>query len=130
MSIGAGSDHAGFRLKGAVTERLAAAGQEIEDLGTFSQDPVDYPPICAAVARLVVAGGGDGGIVIGGSGQREAMAANKVRGAGLVATELTLDSVDEFMCWSFDGGWRVARLTEITTIQEEEAAKGPTSTGR
>jgi ribose 5-phosphate isomerase B len=152
-----GSDHAGFRLKGAVIEHLAAAGHEIDDVGTFSEDPVDYPPICAGVARRVVGGEGDRGIVIGGSGQGEAMAANKVRGARaalchdeytarfarrhndatvlslgarLVATELALDIVDEFMRTSFDGGRHVARLAELTTIEEEEAAKGPTSAGR
>lgn len=152
MRIIVGCDHAGFVLKGAVVDHLAAAGHEIEDVGTFSQEPVDYPPICAEVARRVVAGHGDRGIVIGGSGQGEALAANKVRGARaalchdeytarfarrhndatvlslgarVVATELALDIVDEFMRSSFDGGRHVARLAEITAIEEEEAAKGP-----
>jgi ribose 5-phosphate isomerase B len=69
MRIVIGSDHAGFILKGAVSQHLRDAGHLVEDIGTFSTDPVDYPPICAEVARLVVRGEGDSGIVIGGSGQ-------------------------------------------------------------
>jgi ribose 5-phosphate isomerase B len=53
----------------------------VADLGTDSEEPVDYPAFCAAAARAVVSGRADAGIVIGGSGQGEAMAANKVRGA-------------------------------------------------
>ena len=156
VRIVVGSDHAGFQLKGSVVDHLTAAGHEVEDTGTFSEDPVDYPPICAGVAREIVDGRGDFGIVIGGSGQGEAIAANKVRGARaalchdeytarfarrhnnatvlslgarLVATELALDIVDVFMATSFDGGRHVARLQEITLIEDEEAAKGPASTG-
>jgi ribose 5-phosphate isomerase B len=152
-----GSDHAGFVLKGAVVEHLAAAGHEVEDVGTYSEEPVDYPPICAGVARRIVAGQGDYGIVIGGSGQGEAISANKVRGARaalchdeytarfarrhnnatvlslgarVVATELALDIVDEFMAATFDGGRHVARLDEITVIEDEEAARGPSTAGR
>src|SRR4051794_41944015 len=55
-------------------------GHEVEDLGTFSEEPVDYPPICAAVGRAVVQGRAEVGIVLGGSGQGEQIAANKVRG--------------------------------------------------
>src|SRR5271166_3538668 len=81
MRIVVGSDHAGFVLKGIVAEHLRAAGHQVDDIGTYSADPVDYPPICAAVARRVMEGGGERGIVIGGSGQGEAISANKVRGA-------------------------------------------------
>ena len=80
MRIAIGSDHAGFRLKQSLVERLGGAGHEVADLGTDSEDPVDYPPICAAVGREVVAGRADRGIVLGGSGQGEQIAANKVRG--------------------------------------------------
>jgi ribose 5-phosphate isomerase B len=81
MRIAIGADHAGFELKEHLKPVLADAGHEVADLGTDSTEPVDYPPICAAVAREVVAGRADRGIVLGGSGQGEQLAANKVRGA-------------------------------------------------
>src|SRR5918998_4019734 len=74
------SDHAGYRLKESLVSHLKAAGHDIDDLGTHSEEPVDYPPICAAAGRAVVAGRADFAIVLGGSGQGETMAANKVRG--------------------------------------------------
>ena len=81
MKISIGADHAGFELKEHVKVLLAEAGHEMIDLGTDSTEPVDYPPICSAVAREVVNGNAERGIVIGGSGQGEQLAANKVRGA-------------------------------------------------
>jgi len=80
MKVAIGSDHAGYRLKTALVRKLSDLGHEPVDLGTGSEDPVDYPPICAAVGRAVVSGDADRGIVLGGSGQGEAIAANKVRG--------------------------------------------------
>ena len=74
------SDHAGFRLKEALVAHLKGAGHDIDDLGTHSEEPVDYPPICAGVGRTVAAGQADRGIVLGGSGQGEQIAANKVPG--------------------------------------------------
>src|SRR5205085_8725079 len=76
-----GSDHAGFSLKVHLVKALADLGHEAIDLGTDSEEPVDYPYYCAAVARAVVRGDADRGIVLGGSGQGEQLAANKVRGA-------------------------------------------------
>jgi len=81
VKIAIGADHAGFDLKEHLKGLLSAAGHEVADLGTDSTAPVDYPPICAAVAREVVAGRAERGIVIGGSGQGEQLAANKARGA-------------------------------------------------
>jgi ribose 5-phosphate isomerase B len=75
-----GSDHAGFELKQHLIGTLAKLGHEVVDLGTDSEEPVDYPPICAAVARTVARGEADRGIVLGGSGQGEQIAANKVHG--------------------------------------------------
>jgi len=75
-----GSDHAGFALKQHLIDTLAKLGHEVVDLGTDSEEPVDYPPICAAVARTVARGDADRGIVLGGSGQGEQIAANKVHG--------------------------------------------------
>jgi ribose 5-phosphate isomerase B len=75
-----GSDHAGFALKQHLVGTLTKLGHEVVDLGTDSEEPVDYPPICAAVARTVATGEADRGIVLGGSGQGEQMTANKVHG--------------------------------------------------
>src|SRR5687768_18117437 len=80
MRIAIGADHAGFSLKEHLKKTLAALGHDVDDLGTHSDASVDYPPICAAVGRAVVAGKADRGIVLGGSGQGEQIAANKVRG--------------------------------------------------
>jgi ribose 5-phosphate isomerase B len=80
MRIAIGADHAGFALKQHLLATLARLGHEVDDRGTNSDAPVDYPPICADVARQVAAGHADRGIVIGGSGQGEQMAANKVAG--------------------------------------------------
>lgn len=80
MKIAIGSDHAGYALKTHLSELLARAGHEIEDVGTRSEEPTDYPAFCAAVGRLVTGGQADRGIVLGGSGQGEQIAANKVSG--------------------------------------------------
>ena len=80
MRIAIGADHAGFELKEHVKGILQSDGHEVLDHGTDSTEPVDYPPICAAVGRAVVAGRAERGVVIGGSGQGEQIAANKVSG--------------------------------------------------
>ena len=81
MRIAIGADHAGYPLKEHLKSTLAKLGHQVDDHGTHGEASVDYPPICAAVARAVVAGRADRGIVLGGSGQGEQIAANKVRGA-------------------------------------------------
>ena len=81
MRIAIGSDHAGFPLKQHLIGVLVASGHEVDDRGTDSTESVDYPPICAGVAKEVVEGRAERGIVLGGSGQGEQIAANKVRGA-------------------------------------------------
>ena len=150
MIVAVAADHAGFRLKEAVARHLSDAGHEVLDLGTWSEDPVDYPPLCAACARRVVGGDAAAGIVIGGSGQGEAIAANKVRGARaalchdeytarlarrhndanllslwarVVAEALALDIVDVFLAAGFDGGRHLRRLAEIAAIEDEEAPR-------
>ena len=80
MRIAIGADHAGFTLKEHLKKTLTTLGHQVDDHGTHSDASVDYPPICAAVGRAVVAGTADRGIVLGGSGQGEQIAANKVRG--------------------------------------------------
>ena len=80
MRVAIGADHAGFVLKEHLAATIAALGHEVEDLGTHSTDPVDYPEICAGVGRAVVQGDADRGVVLGGSGQGEQIAANKIPG--------------------------------------------------
>jgi ribose 5-phosphate isomerase B len=80
MRIAIGADHAGFALKQHLIGMLQQLGHAVDDRGTHSDAPTDYPPICADVAREVTSGRADRGIVIGGSGQGEQMAANKVPG--------------------------------------------------
>src|SRR6476620_3161736 len=80
MRVAIGADHAGFLLKEHLKQTLQRLGHSVEDLGTNSEASVDYPPICMAVGRAVVEGRADRGIVLGGSGQGEQIAANKVPG--------------------------------------------------
>src|SRR4051794_27423259 len=80
MKISLGSDHAGFRCKEKVKELLGTLGLEVKDFGTFNEEPVDYPLFIRPAAEAVARGECDRGIVFGGSGNGEAMAANKVRG--------------------------------------------------
>src|SRR3954470_17174132 len=80
MKISLGSDHAGFRYKEKVKELLASLGHEVKDCGTFSEDPVDYPLFIRPAAEAVARGECERGIVFGGSGNGEAMVANKVHG--------------------------------------------------
>jgi ribose 5-phosphate isomerase B len=80
MRIAIGSDHAGFALKRHLVAVLTRLGHDVDDRGTFNEEAVDYPPICADVARAVTSGRADRGIVIGGCGQGEQIAANKVAG--------------------------------------------------
>jgi ribose 5-phosphate isomerase B len=80
MRVAIGADHAGFLLKEHLKQTLHRLGHEVDDHGTNSEASVDYPPICIAVARQVAEGRADRGLVCGGSGQGEQIAANKVRG--------------------------------------------------
>jgi ribose 5-phosphate isomerase B len=80
VRIAIGSDHAGFLLKEHLKQTLARLGHTVSDHGTHSEASVDYPPICLAVAQAVAQGRADRGIVLGGSGQGEQIAANKVDG--------------------------------------------------
>jgi len=144
------SDHAGFRLKSFLVRHLGEQDHEVTDLGTDSEAPVDYPPFCAAAARAVVGGDADVGIVLGGSGQGEAIAANKVHGAraalchdeltarlarqhndanvlslgGRLVTETVATAILEvFLTTPFEGGRHVPRLAQLRSIEEEESAR-------
>ena len=147
MKIAIASDHAGFALKSLLIKHLKEGGHEIVDLGTDSEASVDYPPFCAAAARAVVRGEADRGIVLGGSGQGEQIAANKVHGARaalcndlftarlgrqhnnanvlamgarIVAPELAYEILSVFLDTPFEGGRHVRRLEEIAAIEQEE----------
>ena len=80
MKIVIASDHAGFEYKEALRARLAEAGYDVRDFGAFSHEPVDYPDFVRPAALAVAAGEFERGIVLGGSGNGEAIAANRVRG--------------------------------------------------
>jgi len=147
VKIVLGADHAGFPLKTLLIERLKAAGHDIIDVGTDSEQSVDYPSFCAAAARAVVRGEADRGIVLGGSGQGEAIAANKVHGARaalcndlftarlgrlhnnanvlamggrIVAPQLAYEILDIFLDTPFEGGRHAGRLEQIAAIEREE----------
>lgn len=80
MKVSLGTDHAGFLYKEKVRQLLVSLGHEVKDFGTFSEDPVDYPLFIRPAAEAVARGECDRGIVFGGSGNGEAMVANKVHG--------------------------------------------------
>jgi len=142
--IAFGSDHAGYELKQHMIARLSAAGYEIVDHGTDSTDSVDYPAFCAAAARSVRDGEADFGIVLGGSGQGEQLAANKVRGARaalcnclytarlarqhndanvlsmgarVVGVGLAEEIVDLFLTTDFEGGRHARRVAQLTELE-------------
>lgn len=80
MKIAIGSDHAGFKYKAEIKKYLAEHGHKVEDYGTDSDVSVDYPRFIRPVAEAVATGQCERGIVLGGSGNGEAMVANRVRG--------------------------------------------------
>ena len=80
MIIALGSDHAGFTYKEKIKQFLSALGHQVTDFGTHSEEPVDYPLFIRPVAEAVARGEAERGVVLGGSGNGEAMAANRVRG--------------------------------------------------
>jgi ribose 5-phosphate isomerase B len=147
--IAIGADHAGFLLKRHLVDLLQGEGHHVDDLGTHSTDSVDYPPLCAAVGRAVRDGRADLGIVLGGSGQGEQLAANKVRGvraalcndlytarmarahndanvlsmgARVVGEGLAEEILHTFLTTPFDGGRHARRVAQLADIEAEEAA--------
>lgn len=149
MRIAIGADHAGFRLKQHLIATLQDSGHDVVDEGTDSEDRVDYPPIMAAVGRAVATGTVDRGIVLGGSGQGEQIAANKVNGvraalcndlytarmsrahndanvlaigARVVAAELAEEIVGLWLAEPFEGGRHQARVDAIRAIEEQNRA--------
>src|SRR6187431_2883966 len=80
MKIALGSDHAGYRYKTILAQHLSSLGHEIVDFGTNSEEQCDYPDFCRPAAEAVASGQCERGIVLGGSGNGEAIAANRVKG--------------------------------------------------
>jgi ribose 5-phosphate isomerase B len=150
MRIAIGSDHAGFQLKTSLITYLRSRGHEVQDQGTTSEAPVDYPPFCAAAARAVTSGAADRAIVLGGSGQGEQIAANKVHGiraalcnelwtarmcrlhndanvlamgARIVTPYMANEILEIFLTTAFEGGRHQPRIDQIAEIEREEASR-------
>jgi len=147
VRIAMGCDHAGYPLKEALKIFLGEEGHEVEDFGTDSEEMVDYPDFCAVAARAVVEGRADRGIVLGGSGQGEQLAANKVQGARaalcndlylaelsrrhndanvlalggrIVAVALAKEIVRLWLATPFEGGRHARRLEQVAEIERGE----------
>jgi ribose 5-phosphate isomerase B len=140
MKISLGSDHAGFEYKQAIAEMLRMQGHEVIDCGTHSADSTDYPLWCIPAAEKVARGEADKGIVFGGSGNGEAIAANKVKGIRcaiawsddtarlgsehnnanvlsigerMVSLETAKRLVDIWLSTPFEGGRHLKRIEEL-----------------
>lgn len=140
MKISIGSDHAGFEYKEKIKILLAGLGHEVTDCGTFSAEPVDYPLFIRPAAEAVARGECERGIVLGGSGNGEAIVANKVRGVRcalcwsletarlarehndsnvlslgerMIPEELALEIVKVWLVTPFAGGRHARRIAEI-----------------
>jgi ribose 5-phosphate isomerase B len=145
MRVAIGADHAGYELKTALIAALQADGHDVDDHGTDSTASVDYPPICAAVGRAVATGDAERGIVLGGSGQGEQIAANKVNGvraalcndlytarmsrqhndanvlsigARIVAAALAEEIMRLWLDTPFEAGRHIARVEQIAEIEK------------
>lgn len=145
--IAIGADHAGFELKQHLINFLSTNGFSVADHGTNSTESVDYPEICANVARAVRDGLADVGIVLGGSGQGEQIAANKINGVraalcndlylaemarshnnanvlsmgGRVVTPKLAEQItDKFLTTEFEGGRHQRRVAQLGEIEKSE----------
>ncbi len=143
MKIAIGSDHAGFEYKAAIIQLLKELGHDVRDLGTYSTDPVDYPLFIRPVALAVAAGEVERGIVLGGSGNGEAIVANRVHGVRcalcwslesaqlsrrhndanvlsmgqrLIPLDLALEIVKLWFTTPFEGGRHVRRIEMIDAV--------------
>jgi len=146
VKISIGCDHAGFALKEHVRARVAAAGHEVDDAGTFSDESVDYPDFAAKVALAVAQGKADCGIIVCGTGLGVAMTANRVRGVRaapctnqfaaemtrrhndanvlclggrLVTKEVAERIADVFLSTPFEGGRHARRVAKIDSSTAE-----------
>src|SRR5271169_574988 len=140
LKIAIGSDHAGFEYKEKIRALLTSLGHDVRDFGTFSAEPVDYPLFIRPTAEAVARGEFERGIVLGGSGNGEAMVANKVRGVRcalcwnletaklarehndsnvlslgerMISEDLALEIVEIWMTTEFAGGRHTRRVQQI-----------------
>lgn len=140
MKIALASDHAGFDYKEAIQRWLERHGHHVRDFGTFTVEPCDYPDFIRPAAEAVGRGEYQRGIVLGGSGNGEAMVANKVRGVRcalcwneesarlsrqhndanvlslgerLIPRDLALRIVEIWLATPFDGGRHIGRIQKI-----------------
>jgi ribose 5-phosphate isomerase B len=145
VRIAIGADHAGFLLKEHLKHTLTKLGHAVDDHGTTSEASVDYPPICMSVGRAVVDGTADRGIILGGSGQGEQIAANKVpgvraalcndlytarlsrehndanvlsMGGRIVAAGLADEILTLWLDTAFEGGRHQRRIDQITAAEK------------
>jgi ribose 5-phosphate isomerase B len=145
MRVAIGADHAGFLLKEHLKLTLRRLGHTVSDHGTTSEQPVDYPPICFEVAREVASGSAERGIVLGGSGQGEQIAANKIAGvraslcndlftamlarqhndanvlaigARIVAPPLADEILELWLKTPFEGGRHQRRVDQIAAVEK------------
>ncbi|MEP7013837.1 MAG: ribose 5-phosphate isomerase B [Verrucomicrobiota bacterium] len=143
MKISLGTDHAGFRYKEKVKELLGSLGHEVKDFGTSNEEPVDYPLFIRPAAEAVANGECERGIVFGGSGNGEAMAANKVHGVRcalcwneesarlsrqhndanvlslgqrMIAEDLALKIVQIWLETPFEGGRHARRVEQLNAM--------------
>jgi len=140
MRIAIASDHAGFRYKKMIADRLRAEGHDVRDFGTSSEESVDYPDFIRPAAQAVAAGDCERGIVLGGSGNGEAMTANRLRGVRcavawnresarlgrahndsnvlslgqrLIPEDEVLGIVEVWLSTPFDGGRHLTRIKKL-----------------
>jgi len=140
LKIAIASDHAGFQYKDKIKEHLTSMGYQVKDFGTDSEEPVDYPLFIRPAAEAVARGECDQGIFLGGSGNGEAIVANKVRGIRcavcwntdsarlarehndanvislgqrMMGPETALEIVDTWLSARFEGGRHKRRIKEI-----------------
>ena len=119
MRVAIGSDHAGYDWKERLKRELVSLGHEVVDVGTHSTEPVDYPDFCFPVAEMVARGEAERGIVLGGSGIGESIAANKV--AGIRASVVTSDETARLTRLHNDSN--VLALGGRTNRDPEDAAR-------
>lgn len=149
--IAIGADHGGFPLKEKLVFRLRERGHIVNDCGTHSAEPVDYPDIAETVADLVASGSASAGIVIDGAGIGSAMAANKVPGvraalcydvssarnarrhnhanlltlgAGLIGDTLAWDIVEAWLSSPWEGGRHARRVEKIDALENRVPVPG------
>lgn len=150
MHIAIASDHAGFDLKGHLLSSLSDSGHKVTDCGCYTPTSCDYPSYCIAAGEMVSRGDADFAIVLGGSGQGEQIAANKVKGvraalcnslylarmarshnnanvlaigARVVGIDLCDEIVETFLQTSFEGG-RHQRRIDLISAQEDRLSQG------